>query len=99
MEEQELVLPPGPGYTFQARDTGIAAERLLIAAWQQMPPWEKARRVCDLNRTCQELALIGIRARHPHADEREIRLRLAALRLDRQIMTNLLGWDPEQQGY
>jgi len=31
--------------------------------------------------------------------ERELRLRLAALRLDRETMIGVFNWDPEVQGY
>ncbi len=87
------------GYRPQSRDTSEAADRLLMDAYRRMPPWEKARRVSDLTRACQELALAGIRERHPDADERELRLRLAALWLDRDTMIRVFSWDPEKEGY
>lgn len=83
----------------QALDTSPGAERLLIDAWRNMEPWEKARRVSEISRACQQLALIGLRVRHPYADERELQLRLAALRLDRETMLKVFGWDPERRGY
>ena len=33
---------------------------------------------------------------YPHADEREVFLRVAARRLDRQAMIDVYGWDPDQ---
>ena len=53
----------------------------------------------DLNRAADEMALAGIRMRHPEASDRELRLRLAALRLDRGTMVRVFGWDPEREGY
>jgi hypothetical protein len=47
----------------------------------------------------ETLALAGIADRHPQADERERRLRLAALRLERDTMVNAFGWDPAVNGY
>jgi len=31
--------------------------------------------------------------------EREVRLRLASLRLDREVMVTVFGWDPHEEGY
>jgi len=41
-----------------------------------------------------------IQARYgPDLTERELRLRLAALWLDRETMIEAFGWDPEVEGY
>ena len=61
-------------------DSSPEMERLQIALWRRMSPLEKARAVDGLSRATQELALAGIRQRHPHASERECRLRLAVLK-------------------
>ena len=50
-----------------------------------MTPIEKARAVTEISRAVQELSLAGIRLRHPEASERECMLRLAALKLGRQL--------------
>ena len=62
-------------------DTSPAMERLQIDLWRRMTPLDKARAVTQLTRATQELARAGIRQRHPHASERECRLRLAVLKL------------------
>ena len=64
-----------------AADTSPAAERLQVELWRRMSSVDKARLVDDLTRTADELALAGIRMRHPRASERECRLRLAVLKL------------------
>ena len=64
-----------------------------------MPSWAKAREVSEFTRACQQMALAGIRRRHPGADDRELQLRLAALWLDRGTMVRCFGWDPEVEGY
>jgi hypothetical protein len=87
------------GFRTQAADTSPAAEALQIAAWRRMQPWEKLRIVEELVRASEELARIGIRGRHPHADDSEVELRLAALRLGRETMIALFGWDPAREGY
>ena len=50
--------------------------------------------VSQLTLATEELARAGIRERHPNAAEREIELRLA-----RNMMIRVFGWDPEKQGY
>jgi hypothetical protein len=38
----------------------------------------------------------GVRLRYPHASEREVFLRAAALRIPRDLMIAAYGWDPEE---
>jgi hypothetical protein len=83
----------------QSRDTSAEIEARQIAVWRSMSAAEKLALVSELTAAAEELARAGIRARHPDADEREIALRLAALRLDRETMVRLFGWDPVQRGY
>jgi len=45
-----------------------------------------------------EIASAGIRRRYPSAAEEEIRMRLAALWLDREIMKKVFGWDVAREG-
>jgi hypothetical protein len=82
------------GYRTQSPDTSFDIEQILIDAYRRMPPWEKAQRVRDTTLAVEALALAGIRARHPAATARECCLRLASLRLGRDIMTQVFGWDP-----
>jgi hypothetical protein len=88
-----------PRVTTQSRDTDPAVEARQLEAWRRMTPAEKLHVVSELVRASEELALAGIRQRHPHATGRELELRLAALRLDRETMVRWLGWDPEREGY
>lgn len=88
-----------PGYRTQSPDTSFAAEQILIAAYRRMTPAEKARRIAETCETVEQLATAGIRSRYPHADAREVRLRLGALRLGRALMVEVFGWDPEREGY
>jgi hypothetical protein len=52
-----------------------------------------------LCRAAESLAIEGIRHRHPRASEREIRLRLAALRYGEDTMRRVFGWDPSVEGW
>lgn len=72
---------------------------MQLDAYRRMTPAERLRVACELSVACRELARAGIRSRHPGAPEAEIRLRLAALTLDRETMIRLFDWDPRQRGY
>ena len=80
-------------------DTDPDAERYLVARLRELPAWRKARMVGELTRACRELGLAGVRRRHPDGSEQEVRLRAAALWLDRATMIRVFGWDPEIHGY
>jgi len=60
---------------------------------------QKLAVVSQLILGADELATAGIRMRHPGASGRELELRLGALRLDRDTMVRVFGWDPETEGY
>lgn len=77
------------------RDTSAKAEQFLIEGYRRMSPAQKLARVRGLTQAVQQLALARIRQQHPHADERELRLRLASLWLTREQMIAAFGWDPE----
>jgi hypothetical protein len=87
-----------PGRT-QSRDTSAETERRQIEAWREMNAAQKLAIVSQLTLAAEEMARAGIRERHPNATGREIELRLGALRLDRDTMIRVFGWDPAKQGY
>lgn len=64
-----------------------------------MTPQQKMWRVTELNKTVQHLALARIKKQYGAIPEREQRLRLAALWLDRKTMIRVFGWDPNEEGY
>lgn len=80
-------------------DTHPAMQRLLIEGYRKMTPREKMRRVDDLNRAIQHMALARIKAQYGEISEREQMLRLAALWLDRELMMRVFQWDPQEKGY
>ena len=87
------------GYRTQARDTSPEMERHLIEAYRGMDAVEKVQRLTELSLASREWAEAGIRDRHPNADDREVFIRLASLRLDRDTMIRLFDWDPDERGY
>ncbi len=83
----------------QSEDTPPDVEAVLIEIYRRMSDSGRLRAALDLNRALDKLALAGIRQRHGELGERELRLRLYALRLDRDDMVRAFGWDPEIEGY
>jgi len=80
-------------------DTSKEAEQAYLKLLRAVPLWRKAAMVETLTKACQELAVAGIRMRYPNASENEIRMRLAALWLDREMMVAMFSWDSKLEGY
>lgn len=74
-----LANPLGSGAL--SADTSAAAEQLQISRWREMAPSEKLKIVADVCSSTRELALVGIRQRHPGASDAECHLRFAQLTL------------------
>ncbi|MHC4094329.1 MAG: hypothetical protein ACYSVY_29330, partial [Planctomycetota bacterium] len=68
-----------------ASDTSVEAERVQLGMWRRMSPLEKVRAVTEVSQAVQQLSLAGIRSRHPDASGQECMLRLAVLKLGRQL--------------
>jgi hypothetical protein len=92
------VKPLADAYRCQAQDTSREIEQFLVERWRTMTPQDKLAQIDDACCGGDELARMGIRLRHPDADEREVRLRVAALRLERALMIDAFGWDPAAHG-
>ena len=86
-------------YRTQAADTDEKSDRLLFELYGQLTPVERIRMVWDLGQACDGRACIGIRQRYPDATEREVELRLAALKYGRDLMVRVFAWDPEERGW
>lgn len=80
-------------------DTSPEIEAMQIEGYRRMSVEEKMALVVDLNRTVDALAAAGIRERHGDISERELRIRIAALRYPRELLIAAVGWDPEVEGY
>ncbi len=83
-------------YRTQSPDTSFDAERFLVRKYRAMSPADKLRIFRQLSQTAQALALAGLRRRHPEASPRELQLRLAAMRLDKETLHTVFGW-PESK--
>lgn len=81
-------------------DTSPEAERVLIEGYRRMTPEEKLACIADLNEMIERLQESRLREAYGvNISEREVSLRLAALRLPRDIMVSVFGWDPDKKGY
>jgi hypothetical protein len=82
----------------QPADTPPEVEQRLIERYREIGPAARLAAALELNATLDRLALAGIRARHGPSNARDERLRLFALRLDREQMVRAFGWDPDLEG-
>ena len=78
-------------HTGDASDTSPDALRVLAAWYARMTPAEKLRRVQELTMTVNELALAGLRLRHPAESRCALLLRLARLRLGDDVVAAAYG--------
>jgi len=80
-------------------DTSSQIQEILIAGYRRMSPQQKLKRVNELTKAVQQLALARIRQQYGKLSEREQQLRLASLWLDRKTMIQVFNWDPSVEGY
>ena len=80
-------------------DTPPEIRKILIEGYHQMTPQQKMQRVSEMTKAIQQLALARIRKQYGDIPEREARLRLASLWLDRETMIRVFDWDPYKEGY
>jgi hypothetical protein len=72
-------------------DTHPQMEALQIQLLRQASPTRKMDMLAQLNASARRLALTGLRSRHPHASEAELRHRLAVLLLGEDLATRVYG--------
>jgi hypothetical protein len=80
-------------------DTSPEARDILDEGYRRMTPTQKLQRVTSLNRALVTLQRARIRAQYGDIPEEEMRMRLGALRLGRETMIKVFGWDPEEKGW
>jgi hypothetical protein len=80
-------------------DTTPEAESVLLELLRRAPVWKRLQMVDQMHEVLRQLAIADIRRRYPHADDEEIKRRLAARVLSRTDVINAYGWDPELEGY
>jgi hypothetical protein len=72
-------------------------EALQIQLWRQATPTRKMNMLAQLNASARMLALAGLRARFPSADEAELRRRLAGLLLGDELARKVYGEIPHAE--
>jgi len=85
--------------TDAAVDTPGEVMDLVVDRWRAMSVADKLGAVAVLNRACVQLSESGVRRRHPDATDDEVRHRVFALRLGRDLMVDVYGWDPVVEGW
>lgn len=72
-------------------DTSPEITRLQLALMRDAPAWRKLELAGQMFESMKLLALVGLRQRHPQADEQELRRRLADLLLGAQLAGRAYG--------
>jgi hypothetical protein len=80
-------------------DTDKKVQALLIEGYKRMSEAERLQKVFELNCLLVKLMEAEVRHRHPNADEREIRLRVASRWLPSELMQKAFGWNPKERGF
>jgi len=77
------------------QDTDARAMEVWLGSLRRMTPGEKIAATLRLSGMARQLSEAGVRLSHPEADDREVFLRAASRRLDRDLMIRVYGWDPK----
>ncbi len=80
-------------------DTHPKAQAVLIEGYRRMTPAARLRLALEMSQAVIELAEAGIRQRYPEIGPEELRKRLGALMVGRELSIKVNGWDPEKMGY
>ena len=84
---------------FNPSDTHPALEPIIIEGYRKMAPSQRFNLAMEMSEAILDLAKIGIMKRHPGITGEELRKRLGALVLGRELSIKVNGWDPEKEGY
>ena len=76
-------------------DTSPEALEVLVEGYRRMTPLQRLDRALSMTRTLKTLIEAQVRQEHPGASEREVRLRMAARWIPRELMIAAFGFDPE----
>ncbi len=76
-------------------DTAAAPERRYFALLRGETPVARLKKAVSLSRTVRQLALAGLRERHPQAGGAELRVRLAVILYGRSFAERIFRDVPE----
>jgi hypothetical protein len=77
-------------------DTTPKAMAFWLALMRQTPPDRKIYNALSAGQFVLDMYEAGVRSQYPHADEREVRCRVAARHLPRDLMIKAYHWDPDE---
>jgi hypothetical protein len=80
-------------------DTAPEAERVLIELLRRAPVARKLEMLGQMNAAARQLALQGLRARHPGATEAQLRRYLADLLLGPELAARAYGPRPPEASH
>jgi hypothetical protein len=63
----------------------------MLEIYRRMPSWRKMDLVDDANRTARQLAMVGLRSRHPEESLPKLRRRLLGLVLEEPTAIQVYG--------
>ncbi len=81
----------------QIQDTPPHIQKLIIEGYRRMSPQEKFKRVNELTKAIQQLALARIIKRYGQISEREQEIRLASLWWEEEIRIGVCKWNPYEK--
>lgn len=77
--------------TTPSRDTPPQIEQMQIDRLRGMPIWRKMALLAEMSQTVRQLALVGLRQRHPGESPAKRRRRLASLLLGAELAAKAYG--------
>ncbi len=80
-----------PTWREMNRDTTPETEEIIFDFWRTAPAWKKMALLNQMNRAARELALTGLRRRHPNASPEELHRLLADLLLGSDLAATAFG--------
>lgn len=86
-----MTLKQLPTWREMNQDTSDEVEALLFQMWRETPAWRKLALLSEMNQAARQLALAGLRRRHPTASPSELQRLLADLLLGKELATQVFG--------
>ncbi len=80
-----------PSWREMNQDTTTEVDAMLFQMWRETPAWRKLDLLNGMNRAARQLALAGLRRRHPHASANELQRLLADLLLGTELAIQVYG--------
>ena len=81
------------------RDTDPRALEVFLDLQRKMDVSQKFQAIFGLMAMLWNFSEAGVRSMYPKANDREVFLRTAARRLDRDTMIRVYGWDPQEHDW